>query len=53
MKINKKASIDPINIMVGLVALAGVIAFFINQPNYGLVFLIVSTLIEALSRVLK
>ena len=50
---NKKAVIDPINLMIGFVALVGVISFFINQPNYGLVFLIISTLIEAITRIVK
>ena len=45
--------LDPINLMIGIVALVGVISFFINQPNYGLVFLIISTLIEAITRIVK
>lgn len=50
---NKKGNIDPLNIMIGGVALIGALAFFINQPNYGLVFLIISTLIEAITRIVK
>lgn len=44
---------DPINGIIGFVALMGVISFFINQPNYGLVLLIISTLIEAITRLVK
>lgn len=50
---NKKAMVEPVNIIIGIVALVGVISFFINQPNYGLVFLIISTLIEAITRLVK
>ena len=51
---DKKAFvIDPINLIIALVALIGVISFVINQPNYGLIFLIMSTLIEAITRIVK
>jgi uncharacterized membrane-anchored protein len=49
----KLLMLDPMNLIIGLVALFGVISFFINQPNYGLIFLIVSTLVEAVSRLAK
>jgi len=49
----KTFMIDPMSIIIGFVALIGAISFFINQPNYGLVFLIISTLIEAISRLVK
>ena len=45
--------IDPLNLLVGFVALVGALAFFINQPNYGLVLIVISTLIEAISRLIK
>ncbi len=50
---NKKGILDPINILICIIALLGAIAFFINQPNYGLVLLIISTLVEAIARLVK
>ncbi len=50
---DKKAVFEPLNLIIALVALIGVISFVINQPNYGLVFLIISTLIEAITRIVK
>lgn len=44
---------DPISILIGIIAVIGAISFFINQPNYGLVFLIISTLIEAIARLVR
>ena len=49
----KKGTIDPLNLIIGFIALMGVISFFINKPNYGLVFIIISTLIEAITRIVK
>jgi len=50
---NKKAMIEPMNLLIGFVAFLGAAAFFINQPNYGLVLVVISTLIEALQRIIK
>jgi len=52
-KSNKKAMVEPLNLLIGFVALLGAVAFFINQPNYGLILIVISTLIEALQRVIK
>ena len=45
--------VEPVNMIIGVVALFGVISFFINQPTYGLIFLIISTLIEFVARITK
>ena len=50
---DKKAVIDPINLLVAIVALIGAGSFLLNLPNYGLILLIISTLIEAIARVMK
>jgi hypothetical protein len=50
---NKKAVIEPINLIIAFVAFVGVVSFLANQPNYGLVFLIISTLIEAIARLVR
>lgn len=49
----KKGVIDPVSMIIGFVALVGAVSFFVNQPNYGLVLLIISTLIEAITRIVK
>ena len=43
--------VEPVNMIIGVVALFGVISFFINQPTYGLILLIISTLIESITRI--
>ena len=50
---NKDASIEPLNLIMGLVAILGAILIILNKGDYGLILLIISTLIEAISRVLK
>jgi len=50
---DKRGAIEPLNIMIGFVALVGAFAFFINQTGYGLVLIIISTLIEAIARMVK
>lgn len=50
---DKKASIEPINLMIAFVAIVGAIAFIINKSDFGLVLLIISTLIEAIARMVK
>lgn len=46
-------ALDPINLIIAFVAFVGVVAFIVNQPSYGLIFLIISTLIEAITRVAR
>lgn len=50
---NQKASMDPLNLVMGLVALVGGILIILNKGDYGLILLIIATLIEALTRVVK
>jgi len=51
---NKKASIlEPINLIMGAVAILGAVLIIIGQGNYGLIALIIATLIEAIQRVVK
>ena len=45
--------IEPINIIMGLVAMLGAVLILIGQGNYGLIVLIIATLIEASQRVVK
>lgn len=49
----KRAVVDPINLIMGFVAILGGILIFFNRADYGLILLIISTLIEALMRVMK
>ena len=51
---NKEAStLEPLNLIMGLVALIGAILIIINQVNYGLILIIISTLIEAMQRLFR
>jgi hypothetical protein len=49
----KKRVIEPINLIMGFVAIIGAILIIVNKGDYGLILLIIATLIEALTRVLK
>lgn len=48
-----KGTIDPLNIIMGLVALVGGLLIIVNKGDYGLILLIIATLIEAISRMVK
>ena len=50
---NKKAVLDPLNLIIGFVALVGAVLIMINRVDYGLVLLIISTLIESMQRLFK
>ena len=50
---NKKAVMDPINLIMGFVAMIGAVLIIVNTGDYGLILLIIATLIEAITRVLK
>ena len=45
--------IEPINVIMGMVAILGAILIIVGNGNYGLIALIIATLIEALTRVVK
>ena len=45
--------IDPLNLIMGFVAIIGAILIIVNKSDYGLILLIIATLIEALSRIIK
>lgn len=50
---NKKAmTLEPINLIMGAVAILGAILIIVGQGNYGLIALIIATLIEAIQRTL-
>lgn len=49
----KKASIEPLNLIMGLVAILGAVLIIINKGDYGLILLVISTLIEAIARTVK
>jgi len=51
--VNRKAIIDPINIIMGIVAIVGAVFIILNKVDYGLIMLIIATLIEALTRIIK
>lgn len=54
INMNKKAVIlDPLNLIMGVVALVGGILIIFNKGDYGLILLVISTLIEAITRVVK
>lgn len=46
-------ALEPINLIMGGVAALGAVLIMIGQGNYGLIALIIATLIEAMQRVLK
>ena len=50
---NKKGAIEPINLIMGLVAILGAVLIMIGKGDFGLIALIIATLIEALVRVIK
>ncbi len=50
---NKEGSIEPINLIMGAVAIFGALLIIINKGDYGLIMLIIATLIESIQRVLK
>lgn len=45
--------VESLNLLIGFVALVGAILIMVNQVNFGLILLIISTLIEAIQRVFK
>ena len=49
----KKANIDPLNLIMGFVAIVGALLIIVNKGDYGLIMLIIATLIEAIQSVLK
>ncbi len=50
---NQRGALDPLNLIMGLVALVGGVLIIINKGDYGLILLIIATLIEALTRIVK
>jgi hypothetical protein len=44
---------EPLNIIMGVVAIIGGVLIMVNQGSYGLIFLIIATLIEAVERAIK
>lgn len=44
---------DPANIIMGILALGGALLIIFNRGDYGLILLIITTLMEALMRVLR
>jgi len=50
---NRKGIIEPMNVIMGILAIAGAILIILGYGNYGLIFLIFTTLIEAIMRVMK
>lgn len=52
-KMNRKAAVDPLNLIIGLVAILGAVLIIFNQQNYGIILLVIATLIESISRVLR
>ena len=45
--------LDPINVIMGILAIVGAILIIIGQGNYGLIFLVITTLIGAIMRLFK
>lgn len=45
--------IEPLNLIMGAVAILGAVLIMINRGDYGLILLIIATLIESLARVVK
>lgn len=49
----EKGVVDPLNLIMGFVAILGALLIIVNKSDYGLILLIIATLIEALSRIMK
>lgn len=49
----KTFTVEPINLVMGTVAILGAVLIIIGNGNYGLIALIIATLIEAIQRVVK
>lgn len=54
-KMNKKGlfNAEPINIIMASVAMLGSVLIFIGKGDFGLIALIIATLFEAMSRVVR
>lgn len=51
---NRKAiTIEPLSLIMGTIAFLGAVLILIGKGDYGLIALIIATLFEAMSRVLK
>ncbi len=50
---DKNGVVEPLNLIMGLVAILGAVLIMVNKGDYGLILLIIATLIEALARVVK
>ena len=48
-----RGTVEPLNLIMGVIALAGGILIIVNRGDYGLIFLIIATLIEAVARLAK
>ena len=53
MTISKNGFVEPINLIMGFVAIIGAILIIFNKGDFGLIMLVIATLIEAISRTLK
>jgi len=51
---NKRAvSLEPLSLIMGLIAIIGGVLVIFGRVDYGLILLIISTLIEAIQRVAR
>jgi len=51
--VNKKASMDPINLIVGIVIIFGGVLVTLNYINLGLLVTVIGTLFKAIEVVIK
>ena len=49
----KKGSIEPLNMIMAVVAMLGAVLILIGKGDYGLIALIIATLFEAMGRIIK
>ena len=50
---NKKAMIDPLQIIVGVTVIVGGFLYLINKGNWGLVVVSIGLLMEAMKNIIK
>jgi hypothetical protein len=50
--LQKKAMVDPLQLIVGILAIAGGLLYLVNFNNWGLVVISIGLLIEAVKNVL-
>ena len=49
----RKGAIEPVNLIMGFVAILGGVLIIFNRADYGLIMIIIATLVEAIQRLFR